>query len=69
MADLTEIDISKSHASELRNIGTIPIFTQFGTWNDYDNSNIEDYTLYRVYNKTTYMITNRRTNILGGLLV
>jgi hypothetical protein len=44
VADLTEIDISKPYTSELRNIGTIPIFTQFGTWNDYDNSKVEDYT-------------------------
>jgi ABC-type lipoprotein release transport system permease subunit len=46
---MLDTDVSKAYTSELHNIDKIQIFTQFGTWNDYDNLTIEDYTSYTVY--------------------
>jgi ABC-type lipoprotein release transport system permease subunit len=48
-ANMLDTDVSKAYTSELHNIDKIQIFTQFGTWNDYDNLTIEDYTSYTVY--------------------
>ena len=42
--------------------------TQFDQWIEYANSEIEDYTLYRVYSKITTMILNKRYNLLFGLI-
>ena len=40
----------------------------FDKWMEYDNLEIEDYTLYRVYS-TKNMILNKRYNILYGLIL
>jgi hydroxylamine reductase (hybrid-cluster protein) len=47
----------------------IPIFNQFDKWMDYTNSEIEDYTLYRVSSTKTNMILNKRYNLLFGLIL
>jgi hypothetical protein len=47
----------------------IPIFIQFDKWIDYDNSQLEDYSLYRIYTKTATMILITRFNVWFGLTV
>jgi hypothetical protein len=47
----------------------IPIFNSFDKWVDYTNSEIEDYTLYRVSSTTTNIILNKRYNLLYGLIL
>jgi hypothetical protein len=45
----------------------IPICTQFDEWTYYDNSQLEDYTLYRIYYKPTQMILITRFHVWCGL--
>ena len=47
----------------------IPIFSQFDKWIDYANSEIEDYTLYRVCSTTATKQWNKQYNLLVGLIL
>ena len=47
-ANSVETQISKADTGELKQHDMISIFTQVGKWIDYTNSEIEDYTLYKI---------------------
>ena len=47
----------------------IPIFNTFDKWMEYDNLEIEDYTLYRVSSTKRNMILNKINNLLYGLIL
>ena len=68
-ANFVEIDISKAYTSELKKIKRIPIFNTFDKWMEYNNLEIEDYTLYRVSSTKTNMILNKKYNLLYGLIL
>ena len=45
----------------------IPIFIQFDKWIEYTNSEIEDYTLYKLQSTKASMLLNKRYNLSFGL--
>ena len=67
--NLIEIDVSKAYSSELKKIKMIPIFNTFDKWIEYNNLEIEDYTLYKVSSTKTNLILNKRYNLLYGLIL
>jgi hypothetical protein len=64
--NFVEIAISKAYTGELKKLKMIPIFNPLDKWMEYANSEIEDYTLYRVSSTTTTIILNKRYNLLYG---
>ena len=64
-----EIDISKAYSSELKKIKMIPRFNTFDKWMEYNNLEIEDYTLYMVSSTKSNLILNKRYNLLYGLIL
>jgi hypothetical protein len=50
-------------------ITKIPKFTVFDVWTAYDNSEIQDYTLYTVRSKKTNLLFNKRNNLMYGLVL
>ena len=69
MLSLVETYISKAYTGELHKVNMIPIFIQFDNSIDYANSEIEDYTLYRVSSTKANMILNKRYKLLYGSML
>lgn len=46
--NLKGIDMNKAYTSNLCDMEHFPVFTTFDTWHEYDNHDIEDYTMYIV---------------------
>lgn len=47
-SELIALDINKSYTSNLMNMEFVPVFTQFDTYEKFDDHIIEDYTLYYI---------------------
>ena len=58
--------INKAYTGEVKQHNKIPIFIQYDKWIEYANSEIEDYTLYRIYSTTANIILNKRDNLSFG---
>ena len=66
--NFVEINVSKAYTSELNKLKMIPIFNTLDKWMEYDNLEIEDYTLYRV-SSAKNKILNQIYNLLYGLIL
>ncbi len=69
LCDEREIDRNKAYTSEMKLITKIPKFTVFDVWTAYDNSEIQDYTLYTVRSKKTNLLFNKRNTLMYGLIL
>ena len=65
-----ELDISKAYASAFANITKIPLFNEFDIWKPYDNSHLQDLSLYivKARGKAT-LLFNKTYNIVFGCVL
>jgi hypothetical protein len=65
--ECSEIDVSKAFTSALANITQIPIFNEFDTWKQYNNSNnINELSLYIVKSNKINLFFNKRYCLVYG---
>jgi hypothetical protein len=67
--EITEIDLSKAYTYSFSKIDKVPLFNEFDTFTKYDNSEIEDYTLYIIKTSKTSLLFNKVFNLCYGMFL
>jgi hypothetical protein len=67
--DMVEIDVSKAFTAAFSKIKKIPVFNEFDSFTPYDNSDIEDLSLYIIKATRFDLFLNKTYNLCYGMFL